>query len=279
MDSAVPRTSRPFSVAAAAGLVALVLGGAACSSSSSSKSPASTGTSRPPLSTAVPVLPDHLPKTAGALARLMAKGLIATGSAHITVDATGRAVAVRGTGGLTMVNGAITGLDMTADIGNLRGVRVIEVNSVTYGRLPKPARADKPWSPIPGTGGPSRIAKVRTATATTEQLAAPGNVLALVTAGRVKLKGAGKIGASAALRYAVTTRVSALPRSAPIRIALTREGVQSMHLDLWIDGAGRPLTVKDTPTGDGATSGTVRFRAYNDPVALQAPSATTVARG
>jgi hypothetical protein len=276
MGFPVLRTVRPrAAVAVAAGLVAL--GVAACSSSS--KNANGTETSRPPLSTAVPLLPVLAPRTAGGLARLMTKGLVATGSVHITIDATSRTVSVRGAGAITMVNGAITGLDITADINNLQGIRVIEVNSITYGRLPKPANADEPWSPIPARGGRSRIQKVRSAMAMTEQLAAPTNVLALVTAGRASLRGSGKIGASAALHYGVTTKVSALAHGAPIRRALVKQGVRSVHLDLWIDGAGRPLTLKDIPTPGSATAGTVRFRSYNDPVPLQAPSAKTVARG
>jgi hypothetical protein len=256
-----------------AGLLAVLLGGVACSSSDSHSK-----TTTKPLPTSVPSLPDQLPKTAGALAALMTQGLVAAGSAHLTIDATGP-TAVKGTGGVTMVNGRLTGLDLTTTIGSLGAVRVVEVNSVTYGRLPHPAHAGKPWAPIPARGGATEIRKVRSAAASAEQLATPANILALIAAGQATLRGAGKIGNSAALHYGVTTTVARVSHSAPIRALLTKQGARSVRLDLWVDGAGRPLTVKDTTSPSGAVSGTVHFADYNHPVAVQAPSASTIAHG
>jgi hypothetical protein len=268
----VSRTPRVC--AAVASLLAIVLLLAACSSSGGP----SDGTDRS-LSTAVPDLPTDLPTTASALAKLMAHGLSLTGTAHLTISATSHSLAIHGAGSVALVNGQVTGLDVTADIGSLHAVRMIEVNSVNYARLPKPAHAGKPWSAVPATGGSAQLRKVHSAIAATEQLGESANVLSLVAAGHVSLRGKGTVGTIAAAHYLVTTRVAALPRTARIRATLLRQGVRSMRLDLWVDGEGRPLTVRDTPTPGGATSGTARFRSYNRSVTFTAPNAKLVAHG
>jgi hypothetical protein len=273
-DFPVPRKPRPLATPAiAAGLIALVLAGTACSSSGNSD-----GTDRS-LPTAVPALPSNLPATSAALASLMAHGLTVTASAHLNITATGHALTLHGTGSVALVNGLLTGFDVTSDIAAMHGVRVISVNSVHYALLPNPAQASKPWSPVPASGGSAKVRKVRSAIAATEQLAAPANVLSLVAAGHVGLRGTGKIGTVAAAHYLVTTRVTALPRTAAVRAELIKEGVRSVRLDLWVDGDGRPLSVRNTPTPKGATSGTVLFRSFNRHVAFKAPNAKLVAPG
>jgi hypothetical protein len=276
MGFPVPRSPRSTAVPAVlAGLLAIVLTASACSSSGGSSDRATPQA----LPTTTPVLPDQLPKNAPALARLMAHGLVATGSAHLTVDVTNHGVTTKGGGGVTMVNGKLTGFDLVTDIGALHGVRTVDVNSVTYARLPHPARAGKPWSAIAAKGGSAALTTVRSATAATEQLAAPATILALVSAGHASLQGAGKVAGGSALHYAVSTKVAALPRNAAVRAVLARQGVTSVRLDLWVDGAGRPVTVRTTPTPRRGPSGTVRFRDYNQPVALQAPDPKAIAHG
>jgi hypothetical protein len=271
MDLPVPRI--PRSVTLAAGLLAAALVAAACSSSSNHDS---TDRSLP---TAAPTLPANLPQTNTTLARLMAHGLTVTGSAHLDITATGHGVTVHGAGGAALVNGLLTGFDVSGDIGDLHKVRVVKVNSVTYAHLAKPAQAKRPWAPVAHTGGSVSIRTARKGISVLEQLGTPANILSIVAAGRAALRGTGRVDGLAAAHYEVTTRVAAIPRTAPIRGQLDTEHVRSVHLDLWVDGNGRPLSVRDTPTPAKAASGTVRFGAYNHPVAVKAPAASLVAHG
>jgi hypothetical protein len=263
--------SRVSRLTVAAGLVAVTVVAGACSSSGGS------GTTGSPLPTAVPSLPKQLPKHSAGVAALMQHGLVTTGSAQFTVRAKYGAVAIKGKGAATMVNGQVTGLDLTADIGRLHGVHVLLVNSVTYAQLPKPARPGKPWSPVPRSGGSPELRTVRAAVAATEQLLAPGNVLALVKAGRTVLRGSGMAVGVPAARYAVTTSVRTLPSKAPIRDALVRQHVSSARLGLWIDGSGRPLVARTRVAPKSAVSGVVRLHSYNAGVKLQAPDPKLIA--
>jgi hypothetical protein len=267
-ENPVSRVSR---LTLAAGLIAVTVVAGACSSSGGSDP---TGA---PLPTAVPSLPKQLPKHSAGVAVLMQHGLRTTGSAQFTVSAKSGGVPVKGKGAATMVNGRVTGLDLTADIGRLHGVHVLVVNSVTYAQLPEPARPGKPWSPVPRSGGSHNLRTVRAAIAATEQLLAPGNVLALVKSGRTVLRGSGMAVGVPAARYAVTTAVRKLPAKAPIRGALVRQHVSSARLGLWIDGSGRPLVARTRVAPKSAVSGVVRLHSYNKSVKLQAPDPKLIA--
>jgi hypothetical protein len=265
--------SRVSRLKLAAGLAAITVVAAACSSSGGSDG----ATGGAPLPTAVPSLPKQLPKHSAEVAALMQHGLRTTGSAQFTIRAKTGGVPIKGKGAATMVNGRVTGLDLTADFGALHGVHVLLVNSVTYAQLPKPPRPGKPWSPVPRSGGSKDLRTVRAAVAATEQLLAPGNVLALVTSGTTALRGSGMAMGVPAARYAVTTPVSKLPAKAPLRAILTRQHVSSARLGLWIDGSGRPVVARTRAATKSAVSGVVRLHAYNSRVKLQAPDPKLIA--
>jgi hypothetical protein len=263
-----PRTVVPAVLAA----TALVVG--ACSSSGSGNPSAQ------PLPTAVSSLPSKLPKTSTTLTEFMRHGLTTTGSARISVIAHSRRDKLKSIGHETMVNGAVTGLDVTLTSSALHAVRVLLVNSVTYAHLPHGEKG-KPWVALPRTGGHKLSAgsrAVRNALATTVPLAAPANIVALVAAGEVKIQGTGVTASVPYARYAVTTQVSKLGKGAAIRAVLLAAHVRSVRLDLRVDGSGRPIVVQwqSRGGGAGAPDGEAQLRDYNRPVHLQAPRATQV---
>jgi hypothetical protein len=209
----------------------------------------------------------------------MRHGLTTTGSARITVTARAQGKKVQSSGHETLVNGAITGLDVTLTSPAVHKVRVLLVNSVTYAALPH-GNKGKPWSAMPRTSGhkPSREAKaVQSALAATDPLVAPANIVALVTAGDVRIKGTGVTAHVPYARYAVTTQVSKLEKTAPIRVTLLAAHVRTVRLDVRVDGSGRPIVVRwQSQGGTGVPAGRAELQDYNRPVHLQAPKASQV---
>ena len=272
-------------VPAALAASALLLG--ACSSS---------GGGPQSLPTAVPTLPSRLPKTGADLATLMRHGLTTTASARIGVTASVAGAKITGTGHETVVNGALTGLDITLGAPGLHAVHVLLVNSVTYadlgarsGRHAKHAGGKKgsakPWTAVPATvrhaGAHNPVAAVRRALDDIEPLGAPADVLALVGAGKVHLQGTGVLAGVPIARYTVTTAVRRLPAATPVRTVLLAQHVATIKLDLRVDGSGRPVAVQWAATGShhghsGAFRATANLRDYNRPVHLSAPKSGQV---
>ena len=77
------------------------------------------------------------------------------------------------------------------------------------------------------------------------------------------------------MHYRGPVSVERIPTSDPVRIALGALNVTAIALDLWVDGAGRPIKAS-APAGGRASN--VAFSAVNRPVTLTSPPADQTAR-
>jgi hypothetical protein len=250
---------------------------AACTSSAGKRAPSTPPPSRPPatLSTSVPDLPATPPTTPAALVAFMTAGLAATGFVHLTFDTSLAGTSLSGTGSAVVAGAKVTGLDVRDALSGIGAVRFVLTDGVAYVALPTPTKAGKPFAVIGGSAHDDRLNRAAIGLQATQLLAAPGTYRTLVSAAtNLTLAGRETIAGRPALHYRAPVQVDRMADADPVRIALTALAVPSVALDVWVDGAGRPLKAS-APSPDGRTSH-VTFDQINAPVRIARPPADQV---
>jgi hypothetical protein len=253
---------------------------AACTSDkahdkSPSTAPSTTTQSRAALPTAFPSLPANPPTTPDALAALIRSGLAATGYARVHFSSALAGNALSGAGRVVLAGGKVAGLDVRDQISGIGSVHFLLVNNVPYAALPKPTKPGKPYVVIGGSTSGDQLSRAAIGLQATGLLAAPDTYRTLVAAGtKLTLVGTARVGPTPALHYRTPVDLTRIPSSDPVRVALGALTVSRLDLDLWVDGAGRPLKAS-APAPDGRPTD-VTFSDINQPFTIAAPPAAQV---
>lgn len=248
-------------------------GGSSGSPAHSSAAPAGP-TSTAALSTDTPALPATAPNSPTALAAFLQRGFAAFGSARIAFSTALSGNALAGGGDVRLGAGQVTGLDVTATVSKIGRVHYVLAGAGGYAALPKPV-AGKPYVLLGGSHSSDELTRAAIGLQATKLLASPATYRTLVLAAP-SLQLVDRLGVAGvpALHYRGPVPVDRIPSSDAVRIALGALGVDRLDLDLWVDGAGRP--VKASAPADGRASD-VSFSAVNRPVTVAAPPADQVA--
>lgn len=259
-------------------LVAALAGVTACSSDKPSATSGSSGSPRPavpPLSTAIPTLPSTPPATAAELARFIGNGLAATGFARIDFTTALSGNSLAGGGQVQLEGGEVSGLDVRATVSEVGDVHYLLVDNVPYAALPTPTRPGKPYVVLGATAGGKELDRTAIGLQATKLLASPATYRTLVAASdNLTLVGRQAVGATPALHYHGAVTVSKISSDDAVRVALGVLDVSNLDLDLWVDGAGRPLKAS-APAPDGRNSD-VTFTEINRRFTLARPPADQV---
>jgi hypothetical protein len=262
-------------------LLVLTLAGAgtACGGGSSKStgpsSPAAAGSSSTAaLTTETPALPATAPDSPTALAAFLQRGFATFGSARIAFSTALSGNALAGGGSVRLGAGQVSGLDVTATVSKIGRVHYVLAGAGAYAALPKPV-AGKPYVLLGGSQTSDQLTRAAIGLQATKLLASPATYRTLVLAAP-SLPLIDRLGVAGvpALHYRGPVPVDRIPSSDPVRIALGALGVDNLALDLWVDGAGRPI--KASAPAEGRASD-VSFSAINRPVTLAAPPADQVA--
>ena len=257
--------------------VALLLGAAGCTSDHSPSHPTSSAPSAPhssALSTQVAALPGTAPATASALAAFLQQGFSSSSSARITFSTALSGNALAGGGSVRLAGGQVSGLDVRATVSKIGAVHYLLVDGRAYAALPKPT-AGKQYVLLGGSRSGDDLTRAAIGLQAIKLLAAPATYRTLVT-GASALRLVDRLGLNGvpALHYRAPVSIDRIPASDPVRVALGALGVTTLTLDLWVDGAGRPLKASAPAAGRASD---VSFSAVNQPVTLTAPPAGQVA--
>jgi hypothetical protein len=262
-------------LAAAVGTcLATVLAGCTSSGTGSGPSTSSAAQSSASLSTAIPPLPSSLPSSPSDLAAFLQQGFSRLGSARVTFTTALSGNTLSGTGGVRLAGGQVSALDVHATVSGIGAVHYVLAGGVPYAALPKPAAPGKPYVVL-GRASGDQLDRAAIGLQATKLLTAPATYRTLIgAADRITLIGRTSVGAAPALHYRAPVRVDAISSSDPVRFALSTLDVSSLSVDLWVDGAGRPLKVS-APAPDGRPSN-VDFADLNRTVTVSAPAASEI---
>ncbi len=258
----------------------LAFSAAGCTSAGGRQAPThhtSAGLSGPPtgLPTAIPTLPATAPDSPATLAAFMQSGLGRTGFAHLVFRTGLAGTTLTGQGDAVLSLGEATGLDVRAVVSKVGAVHLLFTGGTGFAALPKPTAPGKRYTKIGGSAGGADLDRVAIALQATQLLAAPGTYRTLVAASRNLTRLAdGKIGVTPVFHYRATVPVADIPATDRVNLALSALGVTRLDLQVWVDGAGRPLKVA-APAPDGRVSD-VTFTEINRPVSVAAPPSSQV---
>ncbi|HVU91008.1 MAG TPA: hypothetical protein VHC23_02170 [Jatrophihabitans sp.] len=269
----------PVPRAALAAIASVTVGLAGCTSGGSGghTTPASSPapTSRP-LSTAIAPLPGTPPSSPAGLAAFLKQGFARLGSARVSFSTALSGNQLSGSGPVQIADGQVSALDVHATVSGIGAVHYVLAGGKPYAALPTPAAAGKP-SVVLGSGSGDQLDRAAIGLQATKLLTSPATYRTLLAAAdRLTLVGRTTVGAAPALHYRAPVRVDAVSSSDPVRFALAALDVSSLTVDLWVDGAGRPLRAS-APAPDGRPSN-VTFTDLNQPVSIAAPAADQVAK-
>lgn len=250
----------------------------ACTSDHASRRTSSAASPPRQLSTAVVPLPAAPPTTPSALAAFLDAGQARFGSARVQVATALSGDSLSGSGSLTTdAAGQVTAMDVGVDVNGLGHVHVVLAGGTAYGELPATASSAQPYVVLDGTHGGAAGKSAALAARAMTLLAAPRTYRTLVAAAPSdNLVGRDRLGGVPVLHYRAPIQIAKIDSASPVRIALDLLGVKAMTLDLWVDGAGRPVQAT-APTPDGRTS-RVAFAAINAPVTITPPPSSQVQR-
>lgn len=263
-------------------LVLLALGAVpACSSSShGSTAPSTHTTQQAPstgaaLGTTTPALPAAAPTSPSAVAAFLQRGFATFGTARITFGTALGGNSLSGTGQVQVSGGQVSALDVSATVSKIGAVHYLLAGGGAYAALPQPV-GGKPYVLLGGSHSSDQLTRAALGLQATKLLASPATYRTLVLgASSLRLVDRSGVGGIPALHYRGPVSVERIPTSDPLRIALGALGVTDVALDLWVDGAGRPVKAS-APAGGRASD--VTFTSINAPVTVAPPAAGQIAR-
>jgi hypothetical protein len=272
-------TRLPRRLAAAAVAVALTAGGAGCSGGSGTHGGSSTAPIS--LSTVIASLPATAPSSPAALAAFLQQGFSRLGSARVTFTTALSGNALAGSGPVRVARGEITALDVHATVSGVGAVHYLLAGGVPYAALPRPTAPGRPYVVLGRTAGNGQLDRAAIGLQATKLLTSPATYRTLIrAASRVTLLGRTTVDGVPVLHYRAPVRVNDISAgdssSTSVRFALSALDVPSLTVDLWVDGAGRPVRAS-APAPDGRPSN-VDFTLPNRPVAVSAPPSGEVDR-
>ena len=257
-------------------MLGLLGGTAACSSGSASHHRPAGSSAVRSYSTEIPALPATAPNSPAALAAFLQRGFAAYGSAQIAFSTALSGNALAGGGRVRLDGGGeVSGLDVTATVSQIGPVHYVLVDDEAYAALPQPVGGKK-YVLLGGSHSADQVTRAAIGLQATKLLASPATYRTLVLASpTMTLVDRAEVGAVPALHYRGPVPVGRIPSNDPVRIALGALGVNELTLDLWVDGAGRPVKAS-APAGGRASD--VRFTQVNHPVSLSPPPSGEIAR-
>jgi hypothetical protein len=227
------------------------------------------------LSTAIPPLPATPPASPAAVAAFLQQGFGAFGSAQLAFNTALSGNALGGRGKAQLAGGQVTGLDVTATVSEIGAVHYVLAGGGAYAALPKPI-AGKPYVLLGGSHESDQLTRAAIGLQAAKLLASPATYRTLVlAASSLQLVDRAGVGGVPALHYRGPVKIDRISTGDPVRIALGALGVTDIALDIWVDGAGRPLKAS-APAGGRASN--VTFSAINHPVTIAPPPAAQIAR-
>jgi len=231
--------------------------------------------SSPELGTKTPPLPVDPPASPDALAAFLQQGFARFGSAHITFSTALSGNALAGAGNVQLGGGQVSGLDVTATVSKIGAVHYLLTANGAFAAMPKPV-AGKRYVLLGGSQNSDQLTRAAIGLQATKLLASPATYRTLVLAApTLRFVDRAGVGGVPAMHYRGPVAVQRIPTSDPVRIALGALDVTAIALDLWVDGAGRPIKAS-APAGGRASN--VAFSAVNRPVTLTSPPADQTAR-
>jgi len=245
--------------------------GGAPSTPTSVNAPVST----PVLGTRTAPLPVDPPASPEALAAFLQQGFARFGSAQITFSTALSGNSLAGAGRVRLAGGQVTGVDVTSTVSKIGAVHYVLTGDGAYAAMPQPV-AGKRYVLLGGSQNSDQLTRAAIGLQAVKLLASPATYRTLVLAApTLRMVDRAGVAGVPAMHYRGPVSVERIPTSDPVRIALGALNVTAIALDLWVDGAGRPVKAS-APAGGRASD--VTFSAINRPVTLTSPPADQVAR-
>jgi hypothetical protein len=199
---------------------------------------------------------------------------------HLSINAAGQSVT--GNGDEKLSNGAVKAIDLAETIPGAGQIRLIHVGGKTYAKLPAALNtgSSKPYILVSAHSKNPIIAQLGSSLSTAFNAASLKTYSVFVHAAKsVKVVGTDTVGGVRTTRYHVVVDAAKVPNSVLSRQELQASGIKTVPIDLWIDGAGRPVQVVERLTVQGQTvSVKVTITKYNQPLTIKAPPASKVSK-
>ena len=270
---------------------ACVLGLAACdgskSPSAASSGPTSTGaTSTGSASTgatsgsaaptngggaATSPAPSSAPVTAAELGSRLAAATAKLTSAHLvfTISASGQNVTAVGDEKLS--GGKLVALQLAEQVGSAK-LSIVVIGTAVYVKLPSSLGSQKYVQATPGSK--SAVIRQLSASLTSAEQSASLDTFGTFAkaASSVTTVGKATVGTTATTHYKLVVDVAKLPKNAA-DTALSKSGVTTLPVDLWLDDADRPVKVQEKIAIGGAPVATsIVISRFGAPVTITKPA-------
>ena len=161
-------------------------------------------------------------------------------------------------------------------------LRLIRVDGTTYAKLPEAlTHLSKPYVLVSASSSNPTIRSLANSLDSALASASLGSVGVFIgAASSVKDDGSQNLGSTPTTHYSVVVDPSKLPSSYPGRATLLHAGLRALPVELYLDGAGRPVQVTEKVTAAGQTVDTkITAGNYNKPVVIKAPPKDQVTTG
>lgn len=225
-------------------------------------------------------IPSGMPTDVNGVSNFVQSAISRITSVHLTLDITLVGQQLTGSGDETLANGHLTALDLTENLPNSGGsIRVITVDGKTYVKLPSSLNSTgKPYLLVTPTSSNQIVRQLAGSLDSALSAASLDSVVIFVRAAKsIAAKGTEMINGAQTVHYSVVVDVAKLPGSLPGKSDLTKSGIDTLPLELYVDITGRPVQVTEEFTAQGQKVSTKSIVSdYNKPVTITAPPSDQV---
>lgn len=259
----------PVAIAAAVAL-------AGCGPTGSTSSTGSAGTAASSTSAPRTQAP---PTDAAGLGRFLKDGAQKIHSAHLSMNVAAGEQTITATGDETLAHGKLTGLDLAEQVPGAGEIRILITGGKTYAKLPESLdHSPEPWVLVTTQSTDPIVARLASSLEQVQQSASLDQFRMFTgAASGLVVKGQEDVGGHPATHYALTVDVTKLPDGVAGKQELASAGVSTLPIDLWVDGQGRPVQLREQLTVQGQQVSTeVTIGDFDAPVTITAPPADQV---
>jgi hypothetical protein len=222
-----------------------------------------------------PAIPSGMPTDVDGVANLVQSAISKITSVHLTLDISLVGQELTGSGDETLANGHLQALDLTENLPNSGGaIRVISVGGKTYARLPPTYNSsDKPYLLVTASSSNQIVRQLAGSLDSALSAASLDSVVIFTRAAKsIEAKGTETVNGVETVHYSVVVDAKKLPDSLAGKSDLTKSGVETLPLELYVDTTGRPVQVTEEFTAQGQKVSTKSIVSdYNKPVTITAP--------
>ena len=220
-------------------------------------------------------LPAGMPTDAAGLGTLLQSAVSKISSAHVALDIDLAGQSLTGNGDETLQNGQLTALDISEKLpGGAGTIRVIMVDGKTYAKLPASMNSsDTPYLLVTESSSNQIIRQLASSLDSALSAASLASVGLFTRAAKsLEVKGTEQVNGVQTVHYSIVVDVAKLPASMPGKSQLTKGGIDTLPLELYVDTSGRPVELTETLNVQGQKVSTkASISAYNKPVTITAP--------